>query len=194
MNYSHYPEGVPWRVGHSPFQGLGDAQQKRVSTMYSRRLVLACALALGLALLPVGDVAAFLGSSSTSKSTSKPGNADLKAGRKAIDAGDFKKAIEYLDKVVKADPKSADGYNLLGYSHRKLGDVDKAFVYYRQALALDRNHRGANEYIGELYLETGELAKAEEHLARLGSACRYRCTEYKELSQAVKAYKASRGS
>ena len=154
---------------------------------------MACALALGLALLPVGDVAAFLGSSSTSKSTSKPGNADLKAGRKAIDAGDFKKAIEYPDTVVKADPKSADGYNLLGYSHRKLGDVDKAFVYYRQALALDRNHRGANEYIGELYLETGDLAKAEEHLQRLGQVCAYSCPEYDDLKQDVKAYKASKG-
>ncbi len=181
-------------MGHGPFQGLGDAQQKRVSAMYSGRLVLACALALGLALLPVGDVAAFLGSSSTSQSTSKPGNADLKAGRKAIDAGDFKKAIEYLDKVVKADPKSADGYNLLGYSYRKLGDVDKAFTYYGMVLERDRNHRGANEYIGELYLETGNLAKAEEHLKILDGACFFGCEEYTELKNAIKAYKASRGS
>ena len=190
MNYSPCPEGVPRRVGHSPFHGLGDAQQIRAIAMYDRRLVLACALALGLSLVPVGPVAAFLGSSSTSK----PGDADLKAGRKAINGGDFKKAIEYLDKVVKAAPKSADGYNLLGYSHRKLGDVDKAFVYYRQALALDRNHRGANEYIGELYLETGDLAKAEEHLNVLDSACFFTCEEYTELKNAIKAYKASRGS
>ncbi len=159
--------------------------------MHDRRLVLACALALGLSLVPVGPVAGFGGDS---PSTSTPKDSDLRFGQKAVDAGDFNKAIEYLEKAVEANPKSADSYNLLGYSYRKLGDVDKAFVYYRQALALDRDHRGANEYIGELYLETGELAKAEEHLARLGSACRYRCDEYKELSQAVKAYKASRGS
>ena len=195
MNYSLYPESIPRRVGHGPFQGLGDAQQIRVSVMYNRRLVLACALALGLSLVPVGPVAGFSGGgSSTTKATSKPGDTDLRAGRKAVDAGDFNKAIEYLDKAVKADPKRADGYNLLGYSHRKLGDVDKAFTYYRMALERDRNHRGANEYIGELYLELGDLAKAEEHLKILDGACFFGCEEYTELKNAIKAYKASRGS
>ncbi len=32
----------------------------------------------------------------------------------------------------------------------------------RKALAVDPKHRGANEYIGELYLETGQLDKAEK--------------------------------
>ena len=191
MNYSLYPESIPRRVDHSPFHGLGDAQQIRVSAMYSRRLVLACALALGLSLAPVGPVAGFGGGGS---STSTPKDSDLRAGRKAVDTGDFNKAIEYLDKAVKANPKSADGYNLLGYSHRKLGDVDKAFTYYRQALALDRNHRGANEYIGELYLELGDLAKAEERLKILDGACFFGCEEYTDLKNAIKAYKASRGS
>ncbi len=158
--------------------------------MWNRRLILANALTLGLALLPVGHLAAFgLGRSSTSK----PSTTDLQAGQKAVDAGDFKKAIQYLDKALKADPKSADGYNLLGYSYRKLGDVDKAFAYYRRARELDRNHRGANEYIGELYLETGDLAKAEEHLNVLDNACFFSCDEYTELKNAIKAYKAGRG-
>ncbi|MCH7931959.1 MAG: tetratricopeptide repeat protein [Proteobacteria bacterium] len=159
--------------------------------MYDRRLVLACALALGLSLVPVGPVAGFTGGGS---STSTPKDSDLRAGRKAVDAGDFNKAIEYLDKAVKAKPNSADGYNLLGYSYRKLGDVDKAFTYYRMALERDRNHRGANEYIGELYLEIGDLAKAEEHLKILDGACFFGCEEYTELKNAIKAYKASRGS
>ena len=163
--------------------------------MWNRPLVLVCALAVGLSLVPVGPVAGFSGGgSSTSTSTSKPSNPDLRAGRKAVDAGDFNKAIEFLDKAVKADPKSADGYNLLGYSYRKLGDVDKAFTYYGMALERDRKHRGANEYIGELYLETGNLAKAEEHLKILDGACFFGCEEYTELKNAIKAYKASRGS
>ena len=30
---------------------------------------------------------------------------------------------------------------------------DKAFVYYEKALSLDPRHKGAHEYIGELYLK-----------------------------------------
>jgi hypothetical protein len=36
-----------------------------------------------------------------------------------------------------------------------------------EALRLEPNHRGANEYIGWAYLKTNQLDKAEKHLARL---------------------------
>ena len=68
-----------------------------------------------------------------------------------------------------------------------------AFDYYRRALAIEPRHLGANEYLGELYLETGELAKAEERLRELAIACPSGCEERDELSEAIDAYKAERG-
>ena len=52
---------------------------------------------------------------------------------------------------------------------------------------------GANEYLGELYLETGELKKAEGRLAELVAACPSGCEEREELAEAIEAYKSEHG-
>ena len=109
-------------------------------------------------------------------------------GRQAINDGNFRSAIEYLLKAVEKDPNNADVYNLLGYSHRKLGFNDKAFDYYKIALKLDPRHRGAHEYIGELYLKKDELEIAKEHLKHLDSICFFGCEEYDDLKEAIKNY------
>jgi tetratricopeptide (TPR) repeat protein len=50
--------------------------------------------------------------------------------------------------------------NSIGYSKRKLGDVDKGIEYYHQALAIDPNFTKARQYLGEAYLQKGDVAKA----------------------------------
>jgi hypothetical protein len=56
-------------------------------------------------------------------------------------------------------------------------------------LALDPKHRGAREYLGELYLMQKQLAKAEEQLAALDNLCFFPCEELTELREKVAAYK-----
>ena len=109
-------------------------------------------------------------------------------GRQANRDGNYRSAIKYLLKAAEKDPNNADAYNLLGYSHRKLGFNDKAFDYYKIALKLDPRHRGAHEYIGELYLKKDELEKAKEHLKHLDSICFFGCEEYDDLKEAIKNY------
>ena len=111
-------------------------------------------------------------------------------GRQATRDGNYRKAIKYLLKAAEKDPNSADAYNLLGYSHRKLGVNDKAFDYYKIALELDPRHRGVREYIGELYLKKNELEKAKEHLKHLDSICFFGCEEYDDLKEAIENYEA----
>ena len=113
--------------------------------------------------------------------------------RKALDDGDYDVAINKLALLHETDPDDADVLNLLGYGYRKSGDFDQARGYYLQALTVDPKHRGANEYIGELYLETGQLDKAEERLAVLDDDCWLGCGEYTDLKESIEEYKTEKG-
>ena len=112
---------------------------------------------------------------------------------KLVEAADYEDALEILEKLNREESGNADVLNMLGYAHRKLGRVETAFGHYREALAIEPRHLGANEYLGELYLETGELDKAEERLAELAIACPSGCEERDELSEAIAAYKKAQG-
>ena len=109
-------------------------------------------------------------------------------GKEQVANQDYQAAIRYLLKAVETDPENADVYNLLGYSHRNLEMNDKAFVYYEKALSLDPRHKGAHEYIGELYLKMKQPEKAKEHLAKLDSICFFGCEEFDELKEAIQDY------
>ena len=82
---------------------------------------------------------------------------------------------------------------MLGYAHRKLGGMEAALRYYQEALAIEPRHLGANEYLGELYLETDKLDLAQERLAELVAACPSGCEEREELAEAIEAYKDEHG-
>ncbi len=161
--------------------------------MSIKPLPMVLAMALPLFLAPFVVQAASIGNAVSSSDGSIPKSADFIAGEKAAMDGNFEAAIGYFSKVVNTDPTSTDAYNLLGFSYRKLGNVDLAFENYNAALENDPNHLGANEYIGELYLEIGELAKAEKHLKILDAACLYGCDAYTDLKSAIKKYKAKQG-
>ena len=77
----------------------------------------------------------------------------------------------------------------MGFAFRNLGDYGKSQTSYDQALSIDPKHKGANEYLGELYLKLGQLEKAESQLARLDDICTFGCREYDKLKAAIEAYK-----
>jgi len=145
------------------------------------RYLLAFVLTVGL-----GSAAMAAGSSSTS---SKP--SELADAETAIEAGDYNRAIGLLEKVIADDPQNADAWNFLGFSQRNLKRLDQALDAYRKALAIDPEHLGANEYLGELYLQTGDLAKAKERLEKLDDACMFGCDEFDDLQQAIEEYEAN---
>jgi tetratricopeptide (TPR) repeat protein len=107
-----------------------------------------------------------------------------KQAESLIDDGKYSDAIPILQKLIKDKGAYADALNLLGYSYRKSGDQKTALDYYNQALAMEPEHLGANEYLGELYLEMKEKDKAQERLAVLKKACGS-CEEAKELEAKI---------
>ena len=161
--------------------------------MSVKPIAVALVLALPLYLASMAAHAASVGNAVSSSSGTASKSADFTAGETAAMDGNFEAAVGYLSKVVNTDPTNADGYNLLGFSYRKLGNVGSAFENYKTALEIDPKHLGANEYIGELYLETGDLTAAEKHLDVLDAACTFGCEAYTDLKTAIKKYKANQG-
>jgi Flp pilus assembly protein TadD len=133
-------------------------------------------------------VLAFAGAAVAAETESRPAyNAqidDFAAGKKAIDAKNWKAASDSFAKVVAKDSRNADAYNLLGFSLRWQDRYEEAFAAYGKALALDPSHKGALNYSGIAYLKAGRKAEAEAQLARLKAVCAA-CEETAQLSKAV---------
>jgi Flp pilus assembly protein TadD len=110
--------------------------------------------------------------------------------RAQIAARNFPGAIDELKRINATG--DADWNSLMGYSLRKAPTPDFAGAekFYDEALRIDPKHRGALEYSGELYLQTGDLARAEQRLAVLDKACTFGCEEYSDLKKAIAQYKA----
>ncbi|MDJ0776416.1 MAG: tetratricopeptide repeat protein [Gammaproteobacteria bacterium] len=116
-------------------------------------------------------------------------NSRLDAYYELIEASEYEQAIEKLAVALQDSPQDADLLNLYAFSNRKLARFDVALEHYMKALAVEPEHRGANEYLGELYLQMGELDKAEERLVVLDDACFFGCREYDMLEQAIREYR-----
>jgi Flp pilus assembly protein TadD len=116
-------------------------------------------------------------------------DADYAAGRKAIEAKDWREAVAKLKVSEPRNPDSADLQNALGYAYRNLKQYPLAFTHYKRALELDPRHRGAHEYIGEAYLMTGDLASAQKHRDLLQGICLLGCEELGDLDKAIAEYK-----
>lgn len=129
-----------------------------------------------------------MGSESPAPAAAKT-DPDYTAGKKAINARDWPRAIAALNAAAQRDGNNADIQNLLGYAQRNSGHLDVALKHYDKALALNPRHRGAREYLGELYLMQNNLAKAEEQRAALDKLCFFPCEELTELREKIDDYK-----
>ena len=116
---------------------------------------------------------------------------DYRKAVKAIKKEDYAKAIDLLNSVLDKNPKNANAWNYMGYSLRNLERYDDALAAYEKALAIKPKHKGALEYLGELYLQTDQLDKARVQLEKLDAACFFSCKEYTKLKKRIAKYEAS---
>lgn len=117
---------------------------------------------------------------------------DHAAGKRAVEKKNWAEAAQLFKRAELRNPDHADLQNILGFSYRNLKQYDLAFKHYRRAIELDPRHRGAHEYIGEVYLITGDLAGAEKHLAALKKICLLPCDELKDLERAIAEYRGKK--
>jgi Flp pilus assembly protein TadD len=150
------------------------------STLTSMALVVG--LGLAPALMPAPAFAV-----DNMESTDAP---DLSSVRAKIKAKDYAAALAELRDLAE-DTQQADVYNLLGFTLRKTGDFKTSLTYYTKALELQPDHKAAREYLGELYVETGNMEKAKEQLGILAKLCPGGCEEREDLQKAISAKSAS---
>ena len=101
----------------------------------------------------------------------------------------YEKAQKLLIKSNEKKPNKPDTLNYLGFTTRKLGDFENGEKYYLQGLAIDPNHVGINEYLGELYVVTKRHNLAVERLEVLSNC---KCEEYQELKDIIEGKKISK--
>jgi len=101
----------------------------------------------------------------------------------------YAKAQTLLLKSNNEKPLQADTLNYLGFTTRKLGDYEKGEEYYLLGLKIEPNHKGINEYLGELYVVTERIDLAKERLEVLKSC---NCEEYDELKEIIEGTKKSK--
>jgi tetratricopeptide (TPR) repeat protein len=100
----------------------------------------------------------------------------------------YAEAVPYLNRALQEKPNNADVLNYLGYTHRMLGDYSGSLDFYQRALARDPDHKGAHEYLGELYLKMNQLASARSQLDELTRLCPDGCEEKDVLTKAITDY------
>ncbi len=107
-----------------------------------------------------------------------------------IRAEHYAEALELLWAIEACDDPKV--LNYIGFSTRKLGDLETGIKYYHRALEIDPDYALAREYLGEGYLEKGDLAAAKGELAQIEARCGTGCREYAVLDRAIADYRAGR--
>jgi tetratricopeptide (TPR) repeat protein len=107
------------------------------------------------------------------------------AGRDRALAGRYGEAISVLSLAAdKSDPRIL---NYLGYSHRKQGRVLVGLGYYQEALRANPDYTLVREYLGEAYLQLGDVDAARGQLAEIEKRCGTGCAEHAELARQIEA-------
>ena len=115
-------------------------------------------------------------------------NVEFHRAKKLIYKKKYERGLETLKAIEEETPfgyTSADLYNYMGFASRKqkIPNYKDAEKYYLKALSFDKNHIGALEYLGELYVETDRKDEALLLLDRIKSIAGDNSSEYKDLNK-----------
>ena len=115
-------------------------------------------------------------------------NVEFQRAKKLIYKKKYEKGLETLQSIEEETPfgyTSADLYNYMGFASRKqkIPNYKVAEKYYLKALSFDKNHIGALEYLGELYVETDRRDEALVLLDRIKMIAGDDSSEYKDLNK-----------
>jgi tetratricopeptide (TPR) repeat protein len=100
-----------------------------------------------------------------------------------INLGDYDAALAELRDAGAILGPHPDVLTYMGFANRKKGAREVALSYYSAALSIAPEHLSANEYLGEYYVEIGDMAKAQAQLDKLNALCPFGCEQTEELAR-----------
>ena len=100
-----------------------------------------------------------------------------------INVGEYDRAIAALRSAGEILGPHPDVLTYLGFAHRKKGETTEALSFYQTALNIAPDHLSANEYLGEFYVELGDLNRANAQLEKLNDLCPFGCAQTEELTK-----------
>lgn len=100
-----------------------------------------------------------------------------------INLGEYDAAIAELRSAGSILGPHPDVLTYIGFANRKKGEQDVALSFYAAALSIAPDHLSANEYLGEYYVEMGDLDRARAQLDKLNTLCPFGCEQTEELAK-----------
>ena len=100
--------------------------------------------------------------------------------RLAVD-GRYEDAIAILSLIERQD--DARVLNYLGFSNRKLGNLEVGLDYYHRAISADPKYTLVREYLGEAYIQLGRVDLAKDQLKVIEGLCGTTCEPYRDLAE-----------
>jgi tetratricopeptide (TPR) repeat protein len=100
-----------------------------------------------------------------------------------INLGAYDEAIAELREAGTILGPHPDVLTYIGFANRKMGERETALSFYTAALSIAPDHLSANEYLGEYYVELGDLERAQAQLDKLSALCPFGCEQTEELAE-----------
>ena len=89
----------------------------------------------------------------------------LRAARELAQADRYDDALRVLASI--GDQADSAVLTITGFAHRKAGRADLGLAFYDQALAADPDNLLARAYLGEAYLDAGDVVAARAQLSEI---------------------------
>ena len=105
--------------------------------------------------------------------------------------GQYSAALDETGKVLTRHPNNADAYTYRGYAYIRLGQTAEAAKNFKKALLIDPAHLGANKYLADIYLQSGDVSRALEQLQVIRMTCvQTDCEELDALAREIDQFKS----
>ena len=105
--------------------------------------------------------------------------------------GQFSAAIDATCEVLMRHPNNADAYTYRGYALARLGQNAEATKNFKKALLIDPTHLGANKYLADIYLQSGDVSLALEQMQVIRMTCgQSDCEELHALQREIDQFKS----
>lgn len=104
----------------------------------------------------------------TQHTASNPKAAEINAaaGAEYIRLGEYKFALEKLEKALSQDPNLAEAHNIIAVLYQRLANVEKSEYHFKQAIARAPDYSEAHNNYGVFLCEQGRYSESEQQFLK----------------------------